>query len=246
MTSRTPLVLILAAGDGGRLAPLTNDQPKALLSVAGQPLIDYTISTLAAQGVEDFMVVVGHQGERIQEHIKARWPGLHVRYVWNRDLTTENAYSLRLGTQVLGEDAFLLCMGDHLFSPGILGHALEAGHALAASPHRHAVFVDQTFSSDPEATRVSIGDDGAVTAIGKGLPAWDGIDIGLFYLHTEIRTHLETLSPQTDLNGAWQPLLREHGLQAIPITEGWWTDIDTPDDLRNAETLIMKNRANGV
>ena len=59
--------VILAAGDGTRLAPLTNKCPKPLVPVLGRPLIEYTLNSFVQVGIRDLVIVVGHRGEMMAE-----------------------------------------------------------------------------------------------------------------------------------------------------------------------------------
>ena len=61
--------VILAAGDGTRLAPLTNNCPKPLVPVLGQPLIEYTIHSFVQVGIRELVIVVGYRGEMIAKEI---------------------------------------------------------------------------------------------------------------------------------------------------------------------------------
>ena len=61
--------VILAAGDGDRLAPLTLDKPKPLVSVLGKPMIDYTLESFAQAGIQDVAIVTGYKAELLHKHI---------------------------------------------------------------------------------------------------------------------------------------------------------------------------------
>ena len=62
--------VILAAGDGGRLLPITLKTPKVLLEVAGRPIIQYPLEALHASGVDNIAVVVGYKSEAIIDHLE--------------------------------------------------------------------------------------------------------------------------------------------------------------------------------
>lgn len=73
--------VVLAAGEGSRLRPLTRYRPKPMLAVANRPIIEYVVDALLAAGITDIVVVVGHQRTRIQDHLMQRYPAVDVTYV---------------------------------------------------------------------------------------------------------------------------------------------------------------------
>ena len=103
--------LIPAAGVGKRLRPHTITIPKALLLVAGRPILGHILDDLSDAGIEEFVVVVGYQGDRIREYISREHPDKNVEYV-------EQAERLGLGHAVamckdtIGSGAVLAILGD--------------------------------------------------------------------------------------------------------------------------------------
>ncbi|MEL7122464.1 MAG: sugar phosphate nucleotidyltransferase, partial [Bacteroidota bacterium] len=74
-------VIIPVAGAGTRLRPLTYTQPKALIPVAGKPIISYIIDQLVEKGINDFVFVIGYLGEKIKNYIDATYPELSKEFV---------------------------------------------------------------------------------------------------------------------------------------------------------------------
>lgn len=73
--------VVLAAGEGSRLRPLTRYRPKPMLPVANRPIIEYVINSLLETGISEIVVVVGHQHTRIQGHLTQRYPDVDLSYV---------------------------------------------------------------------------------------------------------------------------------------------------------------------
>ena len=110
--------LILAAGLGTRLRPLTNSRPKCMAEVNGVKIIDRQISNLTENGLSDIYVISGYKAEVLEEHINHRWPS--VRIIRNTDYDrTNNMYSLFLARDFLDGRDFLLMNGDVYFDAGI-------------------------------------------------------------------------------------------------------------------------------
>ena len=117
--------VILAAGVGDRLRPFTNKLPKCLVQVAGVPILDNTLSHLAALGTEEIAIVVGHHKEVIIDRYGASYLGMSMTYVVSEEYrTTNNIYSLWLARSHLTQDVLLL-EADIFFEPAVLERLLS-------------------------------------------------------------------------------------------------------------------------
>jgi len=89
--------LLLAAGTGIRLQPLTLTVPKCLTEVGGVPILERLVNNLKAQGFERLIVVIGHLGDQIQEFLQQHSDDMRIDYIINPDYrTSNNIYSLWL------------------------------------------------------------------------------------------------------------------------------------------------------
>jgi len=112
--------LLLAAGSGCRLRPVTNDQPKCLTEIDGVPILERLVDGLCQQGFTRLVVVVGYLDHRIREFLGERRDSLSVEYVVNPQYrTTNNLYSLWLAREAI-QESFLLIESDLLFEPSLL------------------------------------------------------------------------------------------------------------------------------
>jgi dTDP-glucose pyrophosphorylase len=104
--------IILAAGDGGRLYPLTAEIPKPLLPVAGRPLVSYTIEALVAAEVDDLVIVVGHRGDDIRAALgDGSGFAASIRYVENPRYRGGNGHSLWCAREYLAHGAIVVIRG---------------------------------------------------------------------------------------------------------------------------------------
>ena len=124
--------LLLAAGSGCRLRPVTDDQPKCLTEIDGIPILERLIDCLSQQGFERLVVVVGYLEHRIREFLGERRNGLSIKYVVNPQyLTTNNIYSLWLAREAV-QESFLLIESDLLFESALL-RDLQQPNKIAVS-----------------------------------------------------------------------------------------------------------------
>jgi L-glutamine-phosphate cytidylyltransferase len=117
--------LLLAAGLGSRLAPLTDAVPKCLVAMSGVPILERLVRALDAHGFERLVVVTGYRAETISEYLGASFGGIAVEYVVSPLFeTTNNIYSLWLARELIDEP-FLLVESDLVFDKELLGPLLE-------------------------------------------------------------------------------------------------------------------------
>lgn len=117
---RVTTALLLAAGTGTRLRPLTLNAPKCLTVVGGKPILERLVDSLRAQGIDRLVVVIGYQGDRIREFLQQNASDMRIDYVTNADYaSTNNIYSLWLAKEQIREP-FLLVESDLVFETSML------------------------------------------------------------------------------------------------------------------------------
>lgn len=233
--------VILAAGVGSRLRPLTDDRPKALVPVGGRPVIAHALDALGACGVTSVVVVLGHARQALAAFLAGR-PGLTVRCVDNPAYSTTNTLaSLACAAPAVDGD-FLLLDGDLVFEPAVLERLPGRGARLA---------IDRGRPLDDDAVKVALAAGGRITAVGKRLPPGTrpaAESIGLGYFDRATAEVLLPLSRRMLAEGwghayyeaAFQRLLdRGAPLEAADVTGLRWVEIDDHDDLRRAESAFV-------
>ena len=119
--------LLLAAGLGSRLAPLTDAAPKCLVSMSGVPILERLVRSLDGHGFERLVIVTGYRAETIRDYLGERFGGIAVEYIVSPLFeTTNNIYSLWLARQLIDEP-FLLVESDVVFDEPLLEPLLQPG-----------------------------------------------------------------------------------------------------------------------
>ncbi len=231
------LAVILAAGAGTRLRPLTDTRPKCLLEVGGRPLLDYQLEALAAEGISEVLLVTGFEAEQLQRRYGGR-----VRFVHNPNYaTTNNLHSLRVASWgITGRD--VLCLhADVLFDSAILRPCLESRDDVC-------VVLDRALNGETMKARV---EGNRVVEISKNVRRQDafGTFLGLARFSAKASGALEGVLDRLTRDNAHRqsyfvaclPLLAEQGLAiGYVLTEGRpWVEIDTEADLARASTEIL-------
>lgn len=234
--------VILAAGDGTRLASLTNSRPKPLLPVLGRPLIEYTIDSFMQAGIRELVIVIGYRGEMIAKEIGngSRY-GLKVSYAPNSCYEGGNGTSIYAARPFLADETFVLAMADHMIASSLLRRLL-ARKAVADT-----LCVDRSAKGIPqvnEATKVWVNDEDMVTQIGKGLKRWNAIDTGVFLFTPGIFLIVADLMQEHEgrctVADAARRLIRLKGMQACDVSGAFWMDVDTPNDLQYAREALRR------
>ena len=157
---KTTVAVILVAGVGSRLRPITDDRPKALVDLGGTTILSRTVSLLADYGVRKIVLATGYREDAVREAM--RGAPVTVEYCRNPEFDrTQNSVSLALCRNALDSDAFFKLDGDVVFQRQVLDR-------LDASSSALAVAVDTGRMVDAEAMKVTVsGSD--IRAFGKGI-----------------------------------------------------------------------------
>lgn len=225
--------IILAAGQGSRLRPLTDDRPKCLLEVGGRTLIARQIEALGRAGITDVVAVLGYRGDQVR-----RLAGPNVRYIENAEYThTNSLFSLWLAREELASGAMIV-NSDVLALPRLFARLIDA-----AEPD--AVLVDPGEHFEAEDMKVTIA-DGRVVDFGKDLPTdrSHAHNVGVAKFDPEGAKRLVACLERLVVSGhanawttvAYREFARERPLAAI-LTEGMpWIEIDFAEDLTRARS----------
>jgi len=126
--------VILAAGLGSRLRPLTDDRPKPLVPVRGIPILHNALHALAEFGVKDVTIVVGYRNEAIRSSCGESFGGVDITYVESSVFDrTGSAYSLWLARNTLLQGDALLLEGDVFFEEAVLDRLVQSRHGDVAA-----------------------------------------------------------------------------------------------------------------
>lgn len=226
--------VVLAAGLGRRLQPLTDERPKTLLSVNGQPILGHILEALMATGYERVTVVTGYEAEQVRSFC-SRYDRLAFEFVHSDAFEeTNNSYSLWLAREHL-QDGFTLVNSDTLFPTACLDRLRKReGSALV---------VDRVGELTDESMKVRV-EDGRILAIGKDLDRAESEYIGLCkFAPSDAAALVRCLDDlvEHDHTNEWYEtafdrLAADRSLGVVEVHEGW-IEIDDREDLRTGQQL---------
>ena len=238
--------IILAAGDGGRLRPLTDNMPKVLLELGGRPMIRYSIDAMEMAGVSDIAVVVGYQHHKVVDILGPMYP--HITFIYNEHYLGGNAISVYSARYFVKNEPFLVCMGDHPISPDITRHLLSEyreGCVLCVDPEAWLP------SQINDATRVLVAPGGNVVSIGKNLKVWNAIDTGVFKMTEEfiwaVESLMKTQGVQVSITDAVRAIERTgRAFSTCDVGGMFWADVDTLEDYQSIDSMLGRNNGDSV
>ena len=219
--------IIVAAGMGSRLWPVTQRMPKTLLPYGDGTILSRIIGNFAACGISRFTIVVGFKSDMIRGYLEGRRSfGLDIALIENPEFERGNGVSVAKARAALeGSGSAYLSMSDHLVHPdalAVLGRA--EGNCLLTDTR-----IDEVFDID-DATKVKTQND-QIVEIGKELATYDAIDCGVFRLDARFMDalDLQIKAGKESISDGVRHLIATSGFQSVPMPAHCsWIDIDTP------------------
>jgi bifunctional UDP-N-acetylglucosamine pyrophosphorylase/glucosamine-1-phosphate N-acetyltransferase len=230
--------VILAAGKGTRLRPLTDTIPKPLVAVAGKPLLDHIVAALPS-AVDELIIVHGYLGEKIQQHCGSTYMGRTVRYVEQVE-QKGTAHALWLCKDIL-KGRFLFMFADDIHGANDIARVTSYSRALLTmptkTPERFGIVVRH-----PDGTLAEFVEK-------PTHPPSNLASTGVMVLDT----HIFEFAVSKETNGEYYltDVIAEY-VQQYPmavVEEELWIPIGYPEDITRAETILEsreKNLMHGV
>lgn len=239
--------IILAAGQGTRLRPLTVDKPKCLVELAGKPLLEHQLATLRAGGIDDIHIVGGYRADQLQR------PGITL-HINERFAETNMVATLFAAEAVMtGESDLIIGYGDIVYESRVLAALLAVDAPIALAVDREWRRYWAARMADPlrDAETLKLIDGGRVVELGKKPQSYDDIQgqyIGLIKVRADHVARLpdvwramdrDAIYDGKDYDNIYMTSLIQH-----LITSGWdaraalidngWAEVDCEADLEVA------------
>lgn len=234
--------VILAAGLGSRLRPITNEVPKCMVPVNGIRIIDKQIDNLLQNGVKEIFVVDGYKADILSKHLKQIYPEIHI--VSNtRYAETNNMYSLFLTEKYVKGEEFLLMNSDVYFDSNII-------KGILTDDNQSKIACDCSGYIE-ESMKITL-DENTINHISKKIPPEEhfAVSIDVYRISSDDSDILfkeieDTIICRKDEN-SWTEVALDHifknaNFKPYVINERWF-EIDNHDDLRRAEEIFKGDK----
>jgi MurNAc alpha-1-phosphate uridylyltransferase len=236
MTPRTAMVL--AAGLGTRMRPLTEHTPKPLLTLGGKPLLDHALDRLAAAGVERVVVNAYWRAERVEAHLAARAAeGRAPATVLSREAALlDTGGGVQAALDLLGPGPFYVINGDAFWLDGPRPALSRLADAFAAGDVDDVLLVQRTTQVH---ANVGLGDF-ALDPLGRPRRRGEREVVPYIYAGVHLMTPAllaELPEGAFSMNFAWDRARAAGRLRAV-VHDGLWFHLSTPADLAEADAIV--------
>ena len=237
--------VILAAGVGSRLRPMTNNKPKCLVTTAGKPILQYQLDAYKNAGITDIIIIVGYEGDAIRNYCKYI-KELNITIIENNEYEdSNNMYSLYLAKDYIKGNSFILNNADLAVEDNLVTD-------MMASQEENIVAVDfSTFNE--ESMKVTCNSDGLIVNISKQITKEDTLGCSIdFYKFSDKSSEiffeeLDRIIIKENNKKDWteiamQRLFKSLELKFKPfdIKTTAWVEIDNYDDLASSDKIFSQ------
>jgi len=230
--------LILAAGMGTRLRPMTDSKPKCLVEVNCKPIIFKQIENLVENNIDDITIVAGYKHDVLQSKIREKFPFVKV-IVNDKYETTNNMYSAYMAHENFSDKEFLLMNGDVFYDKLVITE-------LKKNIYVNSIVVEKNNYID-ENMKVTVKDN-RIQKISKQISQEDayGVSIDVYKFSKEggrifFNQIIDYVENKQEKN-QWTEVALNDILSKIPFTPchlvGRWIEIDNNEDLKKAECIF--------
>lgn len=239
--------LVLAGGTGSRLRPLTHSMPKQLVPVGGRPVLFHGLEALRDAGVREVGVIVGDRGAEIRAALDAvDGLGLDLTFI-PQDAPLGLAHCVLIARDFLGDDDFVMYLGDNVILDGVAGIVGAFGRARPAAQILLAPVPDPEHYGVAEVDR-----SGRVIALAEkpAEPRSDLALIGVYVFSPEIHEAVRAIEPsdrgELEITDAIQWLLSRGRPIASHRFDGYWKDTGRVEDLLECNRAVLEGIAPDV
>jgi glucose-1-phosphate thymidylyltransferase len=232
--------VVLAAGEGTRLRPLTEDKPKGMVEVHGKPILTHCFDQLADLGADELVVVVGYLRENIIKHYGDEFEGIPITYAHQRE-QKGLAHALLTVEECIDDD-FMLMLGDNIFQAN-----LEDIVRRQQEDRADAAFLVEEVDRE-EASRYGVCETnryGEITDVVEKPddPPTNLVMTGFYTFSPAIFHACHLVQPSNrgeyEISEAIDLLIQSGRTIDTVELEGWRIDVGYPEDLEAAEELLQ-------
>lgn len=230
--------LILSGGSGTRLRPLTYSQQKQLIPIANKPVLFYAIEDVIEAGADEIGIILGPNKDQVIDTVRSRSWGVPIEFIYQGD-PKGLAHTILVAETFLDDD-FVMYLGDNILRDGIVRHE-ERFRTLKSDAS-----VLLTRVEDPQRFGVAdLNPDGSIRMLVEKpkVPPSNYALVGVYFFKPLIIDACKAIKPswrdELEITDAIQWLIEQGYKVDASFVEGWWKDTGKPEDIFEANRLIL-------
>ncbi|MEX0988764.1 MAG: glucose-1-phosphate thymidylyltransferase [Actinomycetota bacterium] len=232
--------LVLAGGEGSRLRPITHTQAKQLIPIANRPILFCALEAIRDAGITEVGIIVGSTAEEVRAAVGdgARW-GVSVTYI-PQTAPLGLAHAVLTAEDFVRGEPFLMYLGDNVLLEGLAGFVQEFDR------HRPDAQIFLARVREPERFGVAVLDGDRVTRLVEK-PAQHISDlalVGVYLFDDSILQAAKAIRPsgrgELEITDAIQQLIDTGKTVRASMVSGWWKDTGKPEDLLEANRIMLE------
>jgi glucose-1-phosphate thymidylyltransferase len=231
--------LVLSGGEGTRLRPITHTSSKQLIPVANKPILFYGLESIAAAGIRQVGIVVGSTADEIKAAVGdgSAW-GVEVTYI-EQESPLGLAHAVLVSRDFLGEDDFVMYLGDNVLLEGITRFVQEFDR------HRPNAQIFLAAVPEPERFGVAVLDgDRVVRLVEKPRERISDLAlVGVYLFDASVHEAVASVKPswrgELEITDSIQYLLDKGRTVRAEMVTGWWKDTGKLEDLLEANRMML-------
>jgi glucose-1-phosphate thymidylyltransferase len=238
--------LITSGGKGTRLRPITHTQNKHLIPVANKPILHYAIEAIAAAGIKDIGILINADSEDVSEAIGngKKW-GVKIEYI-PQEAPLGLAHVIKISEDFIGKDSFIFYLGDNMVIGGVKKF-IEQFNTAKSNCHL-------TISKVKDPSRFGVPEIKGKKIVGveekPSKPKSEYAVAGIYLYDNSIFKAVNAIKPsargELEISDAHQYLLDHNYHITYSEITGWWKDTGKPEDLLEANRLVLSILENDV
>ena len=232
--------LILSGGHGTRLRPLTYSQQKQLIPVANKPVLFYAIEDVIEAGIHEIGIIVGPNAELVKKTVLSREWDAEIEFIYQGE-PKGLAHAILVARDYLGDDDFVMYLGDNILREGIVKHLehfkegnFDASILLQEVPNPQQFGVAE-LSEDGKTIKRLVEK--------PRVPPSNLALVGIYFFKPIIHEAVRNIKPswrnELEITDAIQWLIDNGYKVGWTKVTGWWKDTGKPEDILEANRLIL-------